>query len=70
MKSVVKNEIVVPESQVIEIDLLADVPTGPAEMGSPREPCPIGMDVGKGQIAEDFDAPLPEDLLELFEGQL
>jgi hypothetical protein len=25
--------------------------------------------VGKGRIADDFDAPLPEDLLELFEGR-
>jgi hypothetical protein len=29
----------------------------------------MGMDVGKGRIADDFDAPLPEDLLELFEGR-
>ena len=29
---------------------------------------PIGLDIGKGRIAEDFDAPLPEEILGLFEG--
>lgn len=77
MKSVVKIEIVIPESRRPEIDLPQDVPTGPAEIlvpvrsqtASPARTPPIGMDVGKGQIAEDFDAPLSEDLLKLFEGR-
>jgi hypothetical protein len=69
--------VVIPESRRIEIALPEGLPTGPAEIivltgpGEParREPRPIGIDAGKGRIAEDFDAPLPEDLLRLFEGQ-
>ncbi len=35
---------------------------------SPLQPNRIpGQDVGKVQVAEDFDAPLPEELLRLFE---
>src|SRR5215210_434154 len=30
---------------------------------------PIGMDTGKGWVADDFDSPLPEDLQKLFDGQ-
>ncbi|MDR5694673.1 MAG: type II toxin-antitoxin system Phd/YefM family antitoxin [Armatimonadota bacterium] len=35
------------------------------------EPSPrrLGLDRGKVHIAEDFDAPLPEDLLAAFEGR-
>jgi hypothetical protein len=77
MKSAVKIEIVIPESRRIEIDLPGDLPTGPAEvivLAGYERPVqrglrPMGMDVGKGRIADDFDAPLPEDLLELFEGR-
>jgi hypothetical protein len=29
----------------------------------------MGMDEGKGRVAEDFDAPLPDDLQRLFEGR-
>jgi prevent-host-death family protein len=28
----------------------------------------LGLDVGKVRIADDFDDPLPEDLLKTFEG--
>ena len=39
----------------------------PAETAKPRKP---GLLEGKGYwIAEDFDAPLPDDLLDLFEGK-
>jgi len=77
MKSAVKIEIVIPESRRIEIDLPDDLPTGPAEviiLAEYERPVQrglrlMGMDVGKGRIADDFDAPLPEDLLELFEGR-
>jgi hypothetical protein len=77
MKSAVKLEVVIPESRRIEIALPADLPLGPAEvivLAGPersvsRELRPIGIDIGKGRIADDFDAPLPEDLLELFEGR-
>ena len=30
---------------------------------------PIGIDSGKGWIADDFDAPLPEEIQDLFEGR-
>ncbi len=33
----------------------------------PKEPRIPGQDAGKVQIAEDFDAPLADDLLNLFE---
>lgn len=33
----------------------------------PKEKRIPGQDAGKVQIAEDFDAPLPDDLLNLFE---
>jgi prevent-host-death family protein len=31
---------------------------------------PLGMDKGLFQVPKDFDAPLPEDLLKKFEGEL
>ena len=30
---------------------------------------PLGLDKGKGWIADDFNAPLPEDILADFEGR-
>ena len=30
---------------------------------------PLGLDKGKGWIADDFDAPLPDDMLADFEGR-
>jgi prevent-host-death family protein len=39
----------------------------PAEAAKPRK---LGLLEGKGYwIADDFDAPLPDDLLDLFEGR-
>jgi prevent-host-death family protein len=39
----------------------------PAEAAKPRRP---GLLEGQGYwIADDFDAPLPDDLLDLFEGK-
>jgi prevent-host-death family protein len=35
----------------------------------PAKKRPMGMDRGKIWIAEDFDAPLPDDLLRLFYGE-
>jgi len=77
MKAAVKIDIMIPENHRVEIDLPADLPTGPAEVivladqekSARRELRPIGIDAGKGRIADDFDAPLPEDLLKLFEGR-
>lgn len=46
--------------------------TPPAHATSPapseRRERPLGLDVGKGWVADDFDAPLPEELQRLFEG--
>jgi prevent-host-death family protein len=40
----------------------------PAQAAKPRKP---GLLEGKGYwIADDFDAPLPDDLLDLFEGKV
>jgi prevent-host-death family protein len=40
----------------------------PARAAKPRKP---GLLEGKGYwIADDFDAPLPDDLLDLFEGKV
>lgn len=33
----------------------------------PRERRALGLDAGKIRIADDFDAPLPEDILDRFE---
>lgn len=30
---------------------------------------PFGLDAGKFTVPEDFDAPLPEDILKAFEGK-
>ncbi|HEY9420901.1 MAG TPA: hypothetical protein VIW92_05785 [Thermoanaerobaculia bacterium] len=77
MKSAVKIDIMIPKSRRVEIELPEDLPLGPAEvivLAGPEHPIqrklrPIGMDVGKGRIAEDFDAPLPDEILDLFEGR-
>jgi prevent-host-death family protein len=34
----------------------------------PKKIRPLGMDRGKIWVADDFDAPLPDDLLKLFYG--
>jgi hypothetical protein len=76
MQSALKIKILIPENRRIEIELPQELPPGPAEMIilAPQERLgkrplrPIGVDVGKGWVADDFDAPLPEDLQRLFEG--
>jgi prevent-host-death family protein len=35
----------------------------------PRTPRPLGMDSGRFKVPEDFDAPLPDEVLALFEGE-
>lgn len=37
-------------------------------VGQPS-PRPLGLDEGKVWIAEDFDAPLPDEILDAFEGK-
>lgn len=76
MASAIKLNIVIPASRRVELALPEDLPPGPAEVivfsASPAKDKhglrPIGIDVGKGWVADDFDAPLPEDLQQLFEG--
>ena len=72
----VKLEIVIPSSHQVEITLPDNLPTGPAEVIvlAPARSAGLrgrgmGMDAGKGWVADDFDAPLPEDLQKLFEGR-
>ena len=40
-----------------------------ASAGAQKGPRPLGLDEGKGWVADDFDAPLPEDLQKLFDGE-
>ncbi len=35
----------------------------------PKQPRPIGLCAGEFVVPDDFDAPLPHDILELFEGK-
>jgi len=35
----------------------------------PRTPRPMGMDRGRFKVPEDFNAPLPDEVLALFEGE-
>lgn len=73
----VKLDIVIPSSHQVELTLPESLPSGPAEVivlvpsrAAGRSPGRgFGMDVGKGWVADDFDAPLPEDLQSLFEGR-
>jgi len=37
---------------------------------NPRKTRPMGMDRGKVWVADDFDAPLPNDLLAAFYGEV
>jgi antitoxin (DNA-binding transcriptional repressor) of toxin-antitoxin stability system len=38
-------------------------------VSSPHEPRPFGLCAGEFVVPDDFDAPLPSDVLDLFEGQ-
>jgi len=53
--SEVESETSLPENRQAKIDAPEDRP--------------LGIDTGTGWVADDFDAPLPEDLLALFEGR-
>jgi len=77
MQAAVKLTILIPPDRRVEITFPEELPPGPAEVivltssqdTGQRPPRPMGLDVGKGWVAEDFDAPLPQDLQELFEGK-
>ncbi len=73
----VKLEIVIPSSHNVSLTVPETLPAGPAEVIvlAPARPTVkpprrgMGMDVGRGWVADDFDAPLPEELQRLFEGR-
>jgi hypothetical protein len=70
-----KLNILIPESHRVELTLPADLPSGPAELtvvvaparGEGARARAMGMDAGTGWIADDFDAPLPDDVHRSFE---
>ncbi|AUX26434.1 uncharacterized protein SOCEGT47_069960 [Sorangium cellulosum] len=73
-----KVAIVIPADRRVQLQLPADLPEGPAEvivLVTSQRAAPIdrraalGMDRGKVQIADDFDAPLPEDVQRAFDGE-
>lgn len=74
-----KIAIVIPADRRVELQLPDDLPEGPAEVivlitsqqkVAPRDRrAALGMDRGKVQVADDFDAPLPEDLQRAFDGE-
>jgi hypothetical protein len=77
MESAVKLKVMIPANRRIELALPLDLPIGPAEVivltsggeHGEKRLRPIGIDAGRGWVADDFDAPLPEDLQQFFEGR-
>ncbi|WP_437954388.1 hypothetical protein WME76_22600 [Sorangium sp. So ce119] len=73
-----KIPIVIPADRRVELQVPAGLPEGPAEVivlitssqaaAPPDKRAALGMDRGKVQISDDFDAPLPEDLQRAFDG--
>lgn len=74
-----KIAIVIPSSHRVDLWLPPDLPEGPAEVivliasrqkaTTPDRRAALGMDRGVVKIADDFDAPLPEDLQRAFDGE-
>jgi hypothetical protein len=74
----VKIPIVIPADHRVDLQIPADLPEGPAEVivlvpapskrASRDRRAALGMDRGKVHIADDFDAPLPDDIQRAFEG--
>ena len=72
-----KIAVTIPEDHRLVVTLPLDLPPGPAEIivlaprktERPDRRAALGMDRGTVRIAEDFDAPLPEDLQRAFEGE-
>ena len=77
MQGAHKLIITIPEDRRVELQLPDEMPVGPAEVivlvppkSSPTKALrPLGMDEGLVTIADDFDAPLPNDLQRSFEGE-
>jgi hypothetical protein len=73
-----KLSIVIPSDRRVDLRLPPELPEGPAEVivlissrqkpATPDRRAALGMDRGKVKIADDFDAPLPEDLQRAFDG--
>jgi hypothetical protein len=65
----------IPASRKLEIDLPTTLPFGLAEVTITPHQVPAehnrasGMDAGRVWIAEDFDDPLPDDMIAGFEGK-
>jgi hypothetical protein len=77
-----KLNVLIPIDHRLELKLPDDLPPGPAEVivlvtpsrardqaGEEQERRALGMDAGKGWVAEDFDAPLPDEIQRAFEGE-
>ena len=70
-----KLNILIPESHRVELTLPAELPAGPAELTVVVAPArgegvrarAMGVDAGAGWVADDFDAPLPDDVRRSFE---
>lgn len=54
------EEVVITRAGTPVAKLVAVAPQGPRE---------IGRDVGRFEVPEDFNEPLPDDLLDAFEGR-
>jgi hypothetical protein len=74
VRAALKLQVVVPLDHRLEIFLPEEVPAGPAEVivltdeRRPERKRKMGMDAGRGWVADDFDTPLPDDLQRLFTG--
>jgi hypothetical protein len=72
-----KITVTIPEDHRLVVTLPLDLPPGPAEIivlapkttVRPDRRAALGMDRGTVRIAEDFDAPLPDELQRAFEGE-
>lgn len=54
------EEVMITKSGVPVAKLVTVLPEGPRQ---------LGRDVGRFEVPEDFNDPLPEDLLDAFEGR-
>lgn len=59
-KAIAGEEVVITKSGIPVAKLVAVVPEGPRE---------LGKDVGRFTVPDNFNDPLPEDMLDAFEGR-
>ncbi len=82
MQQATKLNVMIPEDRRLTLTLPEDLPPGPAEVivlvtpkqdeekaDEDRGRRPMGIDAGKGWLADDFDAPLPEEIQRALEGE-